>query len=130
MGSPIQTNYGKRLPGGILLLHAHLQERRFSKDRDTSSSAMRYIIFKHYGVCWPDLFRPRSGLLSVHELLVTLRCCCGPSHPLVSLPSETIHPHIHRVVPSHYSTVTSSREELQASSVTPWISNQVETWSF
>ena len=73
-----------------------------------------YSIFGHYGSYWPDLYRqpPGGGALTIHNLLVTLRCCCGPSHPLVSLPSETTHPRVHGVVPPHYSTVASSEEEL------------------
>ena len=75
-----------------------------------------YIIFKHYSSYWQDLERRlgsrQTRSLTIHDLLVTLRCCCGPSHPLVSLPSETIHPHVHGVVPSRYSTVASSEEEL------------------
>ena len=78
-----------------------------------------YIIFKHYGSFWQDSERPfkfggQTRSLTIHDLLVTFtrRCSCGPSHPLVSLPSETTHPHIHGVVPSRYSTVASSEEEL------------------
>ena len=89
------------------------------------------IIFNHYGSYYPDLFRQRSGLLTIHELLVTLRCCCGPSHPLVSLPSETTHPQVHGVVPSRYSTVASSGEELLKLALSCFGSpNRLRLWGF
>ena len=70
------------------------------------------IVFKHYGPHWEIIFSQVLEESHHHKLLCTLRCCCGPSHPLVSQPSETPHPHIHGVVPPRYSTVASSEEEL------------------
>ena len=69
------------------------------------------IVFKHYGPHW-EIVRFRREQSHPHKLLCTLRCCCGPSHPLVSQPSESTCPHLYGVVPPRYSTVASSEEEL------------------
>ena len=70
------------------------------------------IVFKHYGPHWEIILSQVTEESHPHKFLCTLRCCCGPSHPLASRPSESTHPHIHGVVPPRYSTVASSEDEL------------------